>query len=312
MTVSISTGSIGVIIPFYGAKHKLFRTLESVAKQTLAPDIIVLIDDCGPDPLTKEDELHWQERIPQLVYLNNEHNVGAGFTRNVGMDYLEGKVRYLHFLDSDDCVSDNFYNSLISVLSKNKECVAAFSKTIYQNQRGDINPEVKETSLYDGLFRYRPWATSSILWSSKATKGIKWLDLKSCEDTFFEIMVARNSDLIIGDAKSELYVFQEYSELINIERNKANDREIYRNRVKLYTFALTNIPVEEWYSGIENNLNVFTRRNIDLKFDVLFWESILRITFKLQRLNLIFGILKRYVYLKIALIYDQRFRIKLI
>jgi succinoglycan biosynthesis protein ExoO len=111
--MGFSKESVGVIIPFYGSKQKLFRTLESVEYQTVAPEVVLLIDDCGPDPLTKEDELYWEGRIPQLEYVYNEQNLGAGLTRNVGMDCLEGKVVYVHFLDSDDCMAENFYEVML-------------------------------------------------------------------------------------------------------------------------------------------------------------------------------------------------------
>jgi glycosyltransferase involved in cell wall biosynthesis len=295
----VHKNKIGVIIPFYGSKQKLFRTLESVYHQSLNPDYVVLIDDCGPDPLTKEDESHWQSNIPQLIYLYNEQNLGAGFTRNVGMDYLEGKVAYLHFLDSDDCIAANFYQEMMQSIKLKTNLAAVFSRTIYQNERGDINPELKETSLYEGLFRYRPWATSSLLWRSDNLENIRWINLKSCEDTFFELSVAKNSDHISGVGQTHLRVHQINDELTREERRKANVIEQHANRIQLYRFAMINISKRVWF--YKNNVNVFVRRNIDLKFDRELLKVLFFSTVNLSRLNLVGYMMFRYVYLKVAI-----------
>lgn len=299
--MSISTGSIGVIIPFYGAKHKLFRTLDSVAKQTLVPDIVVLIDDCGPDPLTKEDELHWHKRIPQLVYLYNEHNMGAGFTRNIGMDFLEGKVRYLHFLDSDDCVSENFYEEMHVAIESNRNLAAVYSKTEH-NVTGLMSLTMDQTSLFDGFFQYRPWATCSLLWRQVYTEGIRWTCMKSSEDTVFELNVALINDKIAAVSGTSVWVFQEQDEHTHIERNKASEAIRKENERVLYAFAIKNIPLRKFLERGGRNTKLWLRGTIDgcredslksgvigghLKFENLIKSTVIIIFISYLRLRLL-------------------------
>jgi hypothetical protein len=180
-----------------------------------------------------------------------------------------------------------------------KDLVAVFSKTIYQNARGDINLEMKETSLYDGLFRYRPWATSSLLWRFDHLKNIRWINLKSCEDTIFELSVAKNADHISGVGQTHLRVYQIDDELTREERRKADVIEQHENRIQLYQFGILNIFKRVWFAN--NNVNVFVRRNIDLKFDRELLKALLLSVTKVSRLNVVGLMVVRYTYLKISI-----------
>jgi glycosyltransferase involved in cell wall biosynthesis len=253
---------IGVIIPFYGFKQKLFRTLASVENQTVRPDIVLLIDDCSPDPLTKDDESHWQSKIPQLMYLYNDKNLGAGFTRNVGMDYLEGKVAYLHFLDSDDCIAANFYEEMRSGIESKTNLAAVYSKTEH-NTIGLMSVSMNQNSLYDGFFQYRPWATCSILWRQGYTKGIRWSCMKSSEDTVFELNVALINDKIAPIYSTFVSVFQEQDERTHIERNKATEALRKENEGVLYAFAIRNIPLRKFLERGGRNTKLWIRGTID-------------------------------------------------
>lgn len=284
-----SLQDIGVIIPFYGSKHKLFRTLESAAKQTLAPDMVVLIDDCGPDPLTKEDELQWHERIPQLVYLYNEYNLGAGLTRNVGMDYLEGKVRYLHFLDSDDCVSENFYEEMLRGLEFHPKCVAGYSQTENVG-KGYRDVRMDATSLYDGFFKPRPWATCSLLWRASEVSTVRWSNMSSSEDTLFELKVAGLNENVFPVDKTSVRVYQDFDSDTNKERNKPSNHSQQLNQINLYTHSLNKIPWEIWrrFNDVKYFLRMILDKNLQLEFKKACQSNDLRNSRKILGYSLLF------------------------
>lgn len=90
---------IDLIIPVYNAKKTLFKTLCSVALQTIKDKIIVyIIDDCSTDDYTEilnsfKDEL-------RIVYEKLDKNVGPGVARQYILDKTNSP--YICFLDSDD------------------------------------------------------------------------------------------------------------------------------------------------------------------------------------------------------------------
>ena len=251
---------IGVIIPFYGSKQKLFRTLESVYQQTLAPDYVVLIDDCGPDPLNELDLNLWKHKLPSLVFLQNEKNLGAGLTRNMGMDFLNGKVEFLQFLDSDDCVGERFYAVLKQKLKVATDAIGAYCLT--KNHLGYFrDSSCKKQSLYDGFFGPRPWATCSFVWRFERIIEVKWVQLKSSEDTIFELGVAKNHESILGVTETYVTVYQDFDDQCIYERNKANEEMRLYNKQLLYEYALKNIPIKQWLQI--DRLKLFARDVLD-------------------------------------------------
>ena len=257
--IEINNNKLAIIIPFY--KENFIReTLESVYHQSLNPDYVVLIDDCGPDPLNDLELKTWKKKMPNLVFLQNKKNIGAGLTRNVGMRYLREKVEFLQFLDSDDCVGDGFYEVLKQNLIKRKDVVGVYSLT--ENFSGFYrDPECNKQSLYDGFFGPRPWATCSFLWRFEKLKEVEWLSLQSSEDTLFELHVAQIQDKIKGVTETFATVYQEQDEESIEERNKANEKIRLKNKQILYEYSLKNIPIKQWLQI--DRLKLFARDVLD-------------------------------------------------
>ncbi len=95
---------VSVVIPVYNSGQEAYRAVQSVAKQTLLPREVILIDDASPK---KEETKQWLREIEKdfgdvlgIIVLYQEKNGGAGEARNAGWDIAKG--RYIAFLDSDD------------------------------------------------------------------------------------------------------------------------------------------------------------------------------------------------------------------
>lgn len=90
--------TIALIIPIYNAGEFLKPCLDSVARQTIPPDEVILIDDASDDGnqmyiLDYANKHKW-------VYWRNSDNVGPAASRNIGIRY--SKSNYFTFLDADD------------------------------------------------------------------------------------------------------------------------------------------------------------------------------------------------------------------
>jgi glycosyltransferase involved in cell wall biosynthesis len=100
---------ISVITPTYNRPSLLYRTLDSIMKQSY-PGIIecVIVNDAGAYPFLKIDgaELNYIRNFTELNgirkfrYLENGENRGLAGTRNVAMEKATGD--YFVFLDDDD------------------------------------------------------------------------------------------------------------------------------------------------------------------------------------------------------------------
>lgn len=90
--------TIALIIPIYNAGEFLKPCLDSVARQTIPPDEVILIDDVSNDgkhiyTLDYATKHNW-------IYWRNLYNLGPAASRNIGIRYSESS--YFTFLDADD------------------------------------------------------------------------------------------------------------------------------------------------------------------------------------------------------------------
>jgi len=94
------TAPVSVIMPAYNAEATVARALASIARQTLVPAEVIVVDD-GSSDATAETARAMQERMggAKLIVVTQE-NKGAGAARNRAI--AAATQPYLAFLDADD------------------------------------------------------------------------------------------------------------------------------------------------------------------------------------------------------------------
>ena len=101
-----------VVIPVYKVEKYLRETLDSVISQSIGFEEkiqIILVNDGSPD---KSGEIcrEYRDRYPDnIVYIEKE-NGGVSSARNRAIPLISGK--YVNFLDSDDCWSENAFEAV--------------------------------------------------------------------------------------------------------------------------------------------------------------------------------------------------------
>lgn len=94
--------NIDIVIPVYNRASLLPRTLESIERQTMRPDSVVLVDNNSTDS-SLEVMTAWQRKMTELgwsVTVVSEAVPGASAARNRGLDCVTAE--YVMFFDSDD------------------------------------------------------------------------------------------------------------------------------------------------------------------------------------------------------------------
>lgn len=116
--------AIAVVIPVYNRARTIIATLQSVARQTLAPSTLVVIDDGSSDELEASIDLWQREAQPRFpVILRKQANQGAAAARNHGLR-LVPDATLVAFLDSDDAWPDDFLARCHAALSARPDAVA--------------------------------------------------------------------------------------------------------------------------------------------------------------------------------------------
>jgi glycosyltransferase involved in cell wall biosynthesis len=116
----MKTPIVSVIVPVYNVSQYLDRCLDSLVNQTL-PDIeIICVNDASTDN-SLEILKSWGQKDERIRIIDLPENRMLGAVRNVGMKAATGE--YLGFLDSDDYVSCDFYQSLVDALKPGVDIV---------------------------------------------------------------------------------------------------------------------------------------------------------------------------------------------
>ena len=115
---------ISVIIPIYNAGKYLKQTLDCICSQTYRNLEIVCVLDCPTDnsaEITKE--IAKEDNRIKLV--EHSKNRGLPAARNSGVKNASGE--YIHFIDTDDLLSPNFYENMINATIEYDSDVTACS-----------------------------------------------------------------------------------------------------------------------------------------------------------------------------------------
>ena len=100
---------ISVIIPVWNPGLGISRCIESLQRQTLKEIEMIFVDDRGTDNSMDKVRVAAKED-PRVRILANETNMGAGPSRNRGIEVACGE--YLSFVDPDDFVAADFLKLL--------------------------------------------------------------------------------------------------------------------------------------------------------------------------------------------------------
>ena len=102
-----------VIIPIYNAENTLHRCIDSLINQAKDRAELILVNDGSTDG-SGEICTDYAARYPQIVYIWKE-NGGVSSARNIGLQ--KATCRFVTFVDSDDFVSNNYFDIISENLS---------------------------------------------------------------------------------------------------------------------------------------------------------------------------------------------------
>lgn len=231
---------ISVIVPVYNVESYLRATLDSVIKQSIGfkQNIeLIIVNDGSPDK-SEEIILSYKNRYPGNIIYRKQKNGGVSVARNEGMKLSTGK--YIHFMDSDDIISRNFYKKSIGLLESNRGRIDLVTSKIkyfgaaywghYLNEKYKSAPRIIDCNKESEHSLYHV-ATSIFLRSS--LKGVEFdTNLPYTEDAKFlsRVLARKKKYGIVGGTT---YYYRR-----RIEASSALDTKLFNE--KYFTFTLKN------------------------------------------------------------------------
>ncbi|HEY1309641.1 MAG TPA: glycosyltransferase [Pseudolabrys sp.] len=185
---------ISVILPTYGRRHVLPRTIASVLAQDEKDFELIIVDDCSIDDtatyLASLDD-------PRVRVVRPAQNVGTAGARNLGLQSAQADIVAL--LDDDDAYLDHRLSAPLGVFAREPGVVATLSSSVKFDLKRTHYALMPELTLAPAAFE---WALICDLVGVEGTsitvrrqtaldiggfcQGMKWID-----DREFLIRAAR-------------------------------------------------------------------------------------------------------------------------
>lgn len=130
---------VSIIVPVYNVEKYIHKCLDSLVNQTLKELEFIFVNDGSPDNSPKIIK-EYQKKDKRIKLLNKE-NGGQASARNLGLEHAKGE--YIAFLDSDDYVKENMYETLYNRAKKdNLDIVICNNYLVYKDSLVENNPGI--------------------------------------------------------------------------------------------------------------------------------------------------------------------------
>ncbi len=204
---------ISIIIPVYNILDCLEKCVNSCRNQTYQNLEILLIDDGSTDGTSELCDKLKEKDSRIRVY--HKQNGGTSSARNLGIELAKGD--YLGFVDSDDFISTEMYETLLNAIRQQKALVAQVSRDEIDD-RGSKLPDVcippkeayfcktkdflKELLLHKGDCSF-----CTKLFAKEVIKGKKFPEGKLNEDFYLILNILQEIDGIYILPQQYYHVF---------------------------------------------------------------------------------------------------------
>ncbi|MBK57198.1 MAG: glycosyl transferase [Flavobacteriaceae bacterium] len=117
---------VSIVIPYYKKKEYILKTINSILNQSYDQyEILIIYDDENFSDLNYLEKLFKSEKKIRII--KNAQTIGAGFSRNRGIDNAKGE--FIAFVDADDTWSKYKLENQMNFMKKKN---LKFSHTSYE------------------------------------------------------------------------------------------------------------------------------------------------------------------------------------
>lgn len=270
---------VSVIIPVYNVEKYLRQCLDSVINQTLTDIEIICVDDGSTDSSLAilEEYASKDDRIKIL----KQQNAGAGVARNTGLTIAKGE--YLYFFDSDDFLELNALEKLYqqAICVSADICIFKFKdydslnddySSVESSLRLNLIPENKMLFSVKDVPKDIFQVCAYNVWTKLYNRifiiqnNIKFQNLRTCNDVYFNIMTLAIADKITYC--DEFLINYRRDAINNLSSTRGNQAQ---NIIYAYKEIYKELKKRRIFSKLKNSLYEASVRNF--RYELINSES---------------------------------------
>jgi teichuronic acid biosynthesis glycosyltransferase TuaG len=192
---------VSVIVPYYKKKNFIKKTINSIKFQSYKNlEIIIIYDDEDRNDIKFIKQIQSSDNRIKLIL--NKKTLGAGLSRNIGIQKAKGK--YIAFLDADDLWKKNKIQLQLKHMIKNNfEVCHTTYEILYKNEKKKIMQAKIFKDYKDLLFSCDIGLSTVMLKKKLITNNCKFPDLKTKEDFVLWLLILKKN-ITIGSLDRNL------------------------------------------------------------------------------------------------------------
>lgn len=237
---------ISVIVPVYNVEACLPFCVDSILHQTFSDFELILVDDGSSDKCGKMCEEYAEK--DERVHVIHQKNGGLSAARNTGIDAAKGE--FITFIDSDDAVTENFLERLLSLI---ENCNADISFCSLKEFSVDDRKLLNADSLDGDILCFDGRKTCVGIYEGK-------LPITAC-GKLFKMSAIGQSKFPVGRLHEDQAFIPPVCYRIN--RAAVVDEALYLYRVRAESITRTKFSVKRYDDiwAIDNCISFFEENN---------------------------------------------------
>lgn len=188
---------LSIIIPVYQVKDYLKECIDSILNQSYTDWELIIIDDGSTDGSAEICDGYACEKV-KIIHQQNE---GLSVARNRGLEIASGA--YIGFVDSDDYLLPNFFETLISLADQyHADIVCSNILITGKNENSIPRPPIllnryhaMKQLIIQNLYNH---GVCVKLFRAEIAKSAKFLRGFTSEDVMFSYMTFKSADKIVS------------------------------------------------------------------------------------------------------------------
>lgn len=295
-----------IVIPVYNAEKYLDQCLNSIMYRKPIDVEVIVVDDGSTDK--SFDICKKYEDLSKNIRVFHKNNTGVSDTRNFAIKKANGK--YITFVDSDDFLSDDYYNVILNDLEDDKDIyifeynqVLTNRKIAFHINKDNINNKnfveeiFKDISiggyLWNKIFKLDIIKSNNIYFDKNISycedllfvcSFVKYVEkYKVIEKTLYNYRMRKNSVSNNYVSNKNLCIFDAYDKILNLNFDYKTESYIkfcyllHYYRLKKFV-SIKEISFNE--KEILNGINISKKQKI--KFYILKYFNFMYMKFKLN------------------------------
>lgn len=214
---------ISIVVPVYKVEKYLNRCVDSILKQTYPNLEIILVDDESPDACGDICDRYAQ--ADSRIRVIHQKNKGLSGARNAGIGIATGD--YIGFVDSDDYIAENMYESMLTNMLQNDAQIAICGR-YYEFEDGKrmvrYKEEIKTTVMtnVEAIIRMNSFSSFDMaawdkLYKRELFEGIRYPEGKLSEDYYVIYKLFDRTQKVVFNPEPLYFYVQRKN---SISRNK--------------------------------------------------------------------------------------------